>query len=119
MSDLTKLTIDQLIDPRGFDCGCGRHHAVKIAYVKSCRGAIEYAPEMLRTLCCRRPFVLCDQNTYRAAGEKLCAVLDAAQINYTLYVLPCAKPAPDEWTIGNALMHFDMNCDLEIGRAHV
>ena len=115
MSNLTRLSIEQLIDPKGFDCDCHRHHAVKIAYIKSCRGAIRFAPEMLRVLGSQKPFVLCDRNTYKAAGAKLCAVLDDAHIAYTLYVLPCDKPSPDEWTIGNALMHFDVSCDLVLG----
>ena len=115
MSDLTKLSVEQLIDPRGFDCDCHRHHAVSIAYVRSCRGAIEYAPEMLQALGSKKPFVLCDRNTYKAAGEKLCDVLDKAGVDYKLYVIPKDKPAPDEWTIGNALMRFDTSCDLILG----
>ena len=115
MLDLTTKTIAELIDPRGFDCECGVHHAVSIKYVKTGRGVIGCVPEMLEELGAKKPFVLCDKNTYRAAGEKVCQVLDAAKIPYTLYILPVEKPAPDEWTVGNVLMHLDMSCDLVLG----
>ncbi len=115
MLNLTNRTIAQLIDPKGFDCDCGRHHAVNIAYVKTGRGAIECVPEMVRALGAARPFVLCDQNTYRAAGERVCRILAAAGIEHTLLVLPADAPAPDEYTVGNVIMRFDMRCDLILG----
>lgn len=115
MLNLTNKSIRELIDPRGFDCECGRHHAVNIAYIKTGRGAIECVPEMVRALGAERPFVLCDENTYRAAGERVCRILKDADIEYTLLVLPVEKPAPDEYTVGNVIMRFDMRCDLVLG----
>ena len=115
MLDLTNKTIAELIDPRGFDCGCGKRHAVSIKYVKTGRGVLGCVPEMIAALGAKKPFVLCDKSTYKAAGEKVCEILKDAGIPYTLYVLPVDKPAPDEWTIGNVLMRFDMSCDLVLG----
>lgn len=115
MLDLTNKTIAELIDPKGFDCECGQRHAVSIRYIKTGRGVVSCVPEMLEALGAKKPFVLCDQSTYKAAGEKVCEVLKAAGIPYTLYVLPVDKPGPDEWTVGNVLMRLDNSCDLILG----
>lgn len=115
MLDLTNKTIAELIDPKGFDCDCGHHHAVSIRYVKTGRGVIGCVAEMVEALGAKKPFVLCDKNTYKAAGEKVCEALKAANVPYALYVLPVEKPAPDEWTVGNVLMHLDPACDLILG----
>ena len=115
MLDLTTKTIAELIDPRGFDCECGHHHAVSIPYVKTGRNILSCVPEMIAALGAKKTFVLCDQNTYKAAGEKVCAILEENQVPHTLYVLPVEKPGPDEWTIGNVLMHLDPACDLILG----
>lgn len=115
MLNLAEKSIAELIDPKGFDCECGRHHAVKIKYIKTGRGVISCVPEMLRALGSSRPFVLCDENTYEAAGKKVCELLDEAGIAHVLYVLPMKKPAPDEYTVGSVMMNFDPKCDLVLG----
>lgn len=115
MLDLTKLSVAELIDPKGYDCECGRRHAVNIRYVKTGRGVLSCVPEMVRSLGAKKPFVLCDRNTYEAAGRRVCEYLRAAGVEYALYVIPREKPAPDEWTLGNATMHLDASCDLILG----
>ena len=115
MLDLTNKTVQELIDPKGFDCECGVHHAVSIKYLKTGRGVIECVPEMVSALGAKKPFVLCDKNTYEAAGKKVEEVLKAAGMPYTLYVLPKDNQTPDEWAVGNVIMHLDMSCDLILG----
>ena len=112
MKRLYQMSLPELINPQGFDCVCGKHHAVKIKYIKTGRGILGCVPEMLNALGAKKPFVLCDLNTYEAAGRQVCAVLENASVPYTLYVIPKNWPKPDEWSIGNILMHFDMSCDL-------
>ena len=115
MLNLTDKSIAELIDPRGFDCECGRHHAVQIRYIKTGRGVLECVPEMVSALGAKKPFVLCDQKTYEAAGRRVCEILDAAGVPYALCVVPVDKPAPDEWMLGNVLMRLDVSCDLILG----
>lgn len=115
MLDLTNKSIAELIDPKGYDCACGHRHAVKIRYIRTGRGVIDRVPEMLAALGAKKPFVLCDQSTYAAAGKRVCEILDAADIPYVLYVARVDKPAPDEWLLGNALMRLDKSCDLILG----
>ena len=115
MLDLSNKSIAELIDPKGFECECGKHHVLHIKYIKTGRGVIDCVPEMLAALGAKKPFVLCDRSTYQAAGKRVCEILGSANIPYTLHVLPLEKPAPDEWTIGNTLMRFDKSCDLVLG----
>lgn len=115
MLDLSQKTIAELIDPKGFDCECGHHHGVRIQYVKTGCGVLNCTAEMVRALGAKKPFVLCDPNTHRAAGERVCALLEEAGIPYTLYILPMEKPCPDEFTVGSVIMHLDPSCDLILG----
>lgn len=115
MLNLSNKSIAELIDPRGFDCECGRRHAVNIRYIKTGIGVIDCVPEMIAALGAKKPFVLCDQSTWKAAGERVCAILRAADIPYVLHILPADHPAPDEWAVGNALMRLDLSCDLVLG----
>ena len=67
---------------------------------------------MLKALNASKPFVVCDENTWEAAGKRVVQVLEEAGIAYTVYPLPEARPKPAEWEAGSLLMHFDPSCDL-------
>ena len=41
MLNLSNKSIAELIDPKGFDCECGKHHAVNIRYIKTGIGVID------------------------------------------------------------------------------
>ena len=108
------LSIEELARPEGFDCECGVHHAVDLKYIKIGRGAINNAPDALKAVGVKKPFIVCDKNTYAAAGEKLTKVFDAAGIEYTVYQVPengYPKVEPDEHSLGCIGMHFDTSCD--------
>ena len=113
MQNFDELTLQQLTRPEGYDCACGHHHACALQYLRIGRGALTSVPDMLSALGSKRPFVLCDRNTYAAAGERVCALLDRAGIAHTLYVLPGEERiSPAEWEVGSAVMHYDPRCDL-------
>lgn len=89
---------------KSIPCDCGREHKTEISEVISCRGAIEKLPDAIRGLGCKSPFMLCDSNTLRAAGERIAKILADAKI-YGTYYLPDTLSA-DEASTGNVLMHF-------------
>ena len=93
-----------------FLCDCGRTHRITITDVISERGAIERLPEAMEKLGCKHPFVLCDTNTLRAAGERVAKILRKAEI-YGAYYLP-ETLSPDERSVGDVIMHFS-NCDCD------
>ena len=113
MRNFEELTLRQLTRPEGYDCACGHHHACALQYLKIGPGTLTALPEMLAALGSSHPFVLCDRNTYAAAGQRVCALLDQAGIAHTLYILPGAERiSPAEWEVGSAVMHYDPRCDL-------
>ncbi len=94
-------------------CDCGREHEIRITDVISRRGAIEKLPEALEKLGCNRPFVLCDDNTFRAAGERVKKILTAANI-FATYAFFGKSPVADERGVEYATMQFSIaNCDSE------
>ena len=96
-------------------CACGRDHTVAIDEVIIGKGVIRRLPEFAAKYGAKRPFVLCDKNTYAAAGQAVCTLLEEAGVSYSKYVSPQASLEPDEFAVGAAVMHYDPRCDLIIG----
>ena len=117
MLQFSQATLDQLIDPRGHACACGRTHKVSMDYLRIGPGAVRYLPDALRAVGGTKPFVVCDENTYAVAGKRVDAALTAAGVEHGLYVIPKEKPenvriAPAEWETGSVIMHYDPTCDM-------
>ena len=117
MPDLAKLSLEELIRPEGFVCSCGRRHVCALDYLSIAPGAILKTPDMVRAMGCQKPFVICDENTWKAAGQRVCALLEEGGIPYVSCRIPCQgdRIAPAEWEVGSVLMHFDPSCDLFLG----
>lgn len=96
-------------------CPCGKSHTVAVDEVVVGSGVIRRIPEFVEKYGAKRPFILADVHTFAAAGQQVCAVLDAAGISYSRYVFPQTELEPDEHAVGAAIMHFDTKCDLIIG----
>ncbi len=54
-------------------------------------------------------------NTYAAAGESVCRILQEHNIPYSKYVFDNGCLEPNEYAVGSAVMHLDSSCDLIIG----
>ena len=109
-----EYTLQWLMENDGFSCECGRRH---YGLLKDCiigEDALLRLPEMVRKYNGTHPFVLCDRETYAAAGERACALLEGAEIPYTLHIIGRTRPAPDERIVGEAVMFCDAKCDLVI-----
>ena len=112
MVEFSQLPVEALLTPEGFECTCGKHHTCGLQVFKSGAGVIEQVPSVLSTLNAQYPFLVCDHNTYRAAGARAEALLKEAGIKYKLYVLPRDAIEPDEWSVGAVTMNFDPACDI-------
>ena len=93
---------------------CGKKHFGLLRDYIAEENAIEGLPALLNKYGCKKPFVLCDPNTYVAAGKQVEEVLKGAGIAFSLHVMERGKPAPDEKTVGEALMYCDVACDCVI-----
>ena len=111
MKTLAEMSLEELIAPDLRACTCGREHSAGLRYLKIGRDATRFLPEALEAIGCHKPFVVCDCHTEVAAMGKVRAVLDAAGIVYTSYVLPGERVEPDEHAVGSLCMAYDPSCD--------
>ncbi len=110
--DFSKLPLDALLSRDGFECGCGRRHRTDLRWLRIGRNAVGALPEMLSAIGGRRPMVVCDLNTWDAAGERVCAALEGAGIEYRLCRFDTRERLmPAEWELGSLAMRFDPTCD--------
>ena len=115
MPDFGNMTLSELIRPEGWECACGRRHVCALKYLDIRRGAIEGVPDMIAAMGRKRPFVVCDDNTWAVAGAKVDELLTRAGIEHGVYVIPVTsgdRIAPAEWETGSLAMHFDRRCDM-------
>ena len=118
MENFENLPLEELIREEGFACDCGIRHSVSLKYLKIGRGVIRSLPECVSVLGCKHPFVICDKNTYEAAGKRAIEVLKQSGIESTLFILRehgYPKVEPDEYSLGSIAMTFDTRCDVIIG----
>lgn len=112
MPEFDKLPLEALVRPEGYDCACGKHHVCELKYLKIGRGAIAGVPDMIAAMGKKKPFVVCDENTWKVAGARVCEILEAAGVPYSRYTIPGKRISPSEWEVGSVAMHFDPSCDM-------
>lgn len=104
-------TIANLMQNDGFECACGKRH---YGLLKDCvigTHALAALPDILRKYNVTHPFLLCDNETYEAAGWFVVGLLENENIPFTLHKIDRVKPAPDEKIVGEAVMYCDASCD--------
>lgn len=110
-----RYSINSLIINDGFLCdSCGRQHFGKLKDCIIGDGTVSAIPGLLEQYGATKPYVLCDRNTYRAAGEQVCKILSDARIPYAVHVIDRDHPAPDERIVGEAMMYCDSSCDAVV-----
>ena len=98
-----------------FECSCGRIHRAPLEKAVVGSGAIEYVKQAAEAFNAKTVFVLADANTFKAAGEKVCAVLKRSGVNCSVYVYEQARVIPDDCAVGKAVMALDNTADMVIG----
>lgn len=105
------MSMEKMNAMNGAQCSCGKIHTYDTqVYVG--KGVLENIPEYLQQYHPTKVFVLSDPNTYKAAGKKVCEVLDKAGLAYTSYSFTHDPIEPDEYSVGSMMMHFDSQCDV-------
>ncbi len=95
-------------------CPCGREHRSSAKNVMIGKGVLAQLPEEITRTGASKPFVLCDANTDRAAGQTVSALLERAGIDFRKFVIKEEHPEPDERIVGSVFMHLDPSCDLVV-----
>ena len=62
------------------ECSCGKTHTVAIDDVVVGKGVIARLPEFVAKCGAKKPFILADCNTFKAAGEAVADILKTKQI---------------------------------------
>ncbi len=110
----TEININALLSKDGFLCDCGKEHYAKVKDVVIGFGALEQIPQLAAKYGAEKVFVFFDENTYKAAGEKVLQLLTKHGIVFSTYSFPAERFEPDERSVGSAIMHFDPSCDMII-----
>ncbi|MBQ3705312.1 MAG: sn-glycerol-1-phosphate dehydrogenase [Clostridia bacterium] len=111
---LSEMTLAELTREGGIPCSCGKVHRCGLRFFRAGPGAVETLPEALKTQGRKRPFVVMDEHTEKAAGERVRKVLRDAGIPFSEFVFPHreGKMEPDEWAMGALTMAMDPACDV-------
>jgi len=96
-------------------CSCGREHNIAIDDVVAGKGVLQRLPEFVAKYRAKKPFILADRNTYKAAGAAVEDILQSSGLTFSTYIFQKDALEPDEGAVGSAFMHFDGSCDLIIG----
>lgn len=108
------FTIQQYLD-QTFDCPCGRPHSTALKDVIIEENALVKVPALLQKYGYQKPFVVCDTNTFEAAGRQLIDLLKNCGLDVGGYTYADAELVPDETALGRLLIALDPACDVIIG----
>ena len=103
------------IPGEAYHCSCGKTHVCSIEDIIIEENAIERLPEILGRHDYKKLCIVCDINTKKVAGDKVCAVLDETAYTYQTIVFQDRELVPDEEAVTYFLTEIDRDCDLIIG----
>ena len=124
MDNTRVFDFESLTSSGEIDCACGQKHSTGLKVLAAGKGVLEQLPEALKKLNVRRPMIVSGPFSFPAVGEKVCAVLDQADIAYSLFVFERSgekKLQPNEKAVAEIIGHFDPACDvlLSVGSGSV
>ena len=106
--------MDLLHQMNGAPCSCGREHRFHSRVIVG-SGVLVQLPDAVRELRAGKAYVLSDENTFAAAGSRVCDLLHKAGIGYVHHCFGKEPLEPDERSVGSAIMHYEKSCDVIIG----
>lgn len=93
-------------------CSCGKTHYAPIKAVNITSGALNALPELLHRFGYCKPFIVCDEITYKIAGERCMKLLDDSGFTVTAQII--RHSGYDEATLGELVINMPVDCDLII-----
>jgi glycerol-1-phosphate dehydrogenase [NAD(P)+] len=97
------------------DCPCGRKHTANVKEIIIQQGALNRVPSIIKKYGGSNVFIIADKNTYNAAGQLVCEYMKHENLRFSLFVFDNEHLEPDEWAVGQAVMHYDSECDFILG----
>ena len=108
------MSIKELEKYKDYNCACGRIHTLSSKIVTG-ENILKDIPSLCDEYSSKNIYVICDKNTFKAAGEKVINILKEADKSVSFYMYTEEKVVPDETSVGRAIMHYPQECDLVIG----
>lgn len=94
------------------ECKCGRTHEADIEKIIIEKNGIQQIPTILKEDKIKKILLICDENTYRAAGKEVEEVLQQKQIAYKLHNFHReGELIPDERAVGELLVALEKDAD--------
>lgn len=106
--------IDAVLKENGVHCSCGKHHTTNVKEILIRQGAIAQVPDTIRRHGGSRAFLIADENTFKAAGEAVLCHMEKKNLPFSQFVFE-KSPEPNEWAVGQVVMHYDVRCDFIVG----
>ena len=104
--------IEQYIG-RTINCDCGKAHSSKVETIEIKKDVIEHQMvNFLKRKGYKKLTVVCDKNTYRAAGKRVCEALEKEDIPFKLHMFAEDTVLPNEHFIGNLSMGMALDSEL-------
>lgn len=97
-----------------FECDCGHTHSTKLKDAVICKGALQQVPELVKRYGYQKALLVCDDPTWKAAGEKLAQIMAASGTAYDTFTFHTDELVPDEYALGSLMMHLTPDVDLLI-----
>lgn len=94
------------------ECGCGHEHKTRLKKIDIEKGALQRLPEHIREMGYHYIFMVCDVNTWEAAGKTAAELLHDKGIAYEYLVIQDRELVPDEHAVGTVVTAFPRKADL-------
>lgn len=112
---MENYSVENLISQPPYMCKCGKTHSAHLKKAVVKENALDDIPSLIKEFGRNKAFVVCDSNTFSAAGEKVTRLLKASLTEYKLFVFSDNRTEPDEKAIGSLIYHFDYSCNIILG----
>lgn len=100
---------------KSIKCECGKVHKTDLKEIEISEHALNKIPSLIKKYGYKKLFLVCDQTTYRVAGQKVEQLLNEAEFETGLFVFQQENIIPDETAIGSILTVIEPECELIIG----
>lgn len=117
MGKFNTLSLDELINPDGYTCECGKQHtALPLKYLAIEPGCTGKVTDALKKIGSANPFLIMGPNSRRVAGEKVMEALRQAGIEFSFFCFTGEdKILPDEESLATIEAAYNQNSDFVLG----
>ena len=92
-----------------FDCSCGRHHTLDIRHIIMGQGVLKELPKVLEPFSGKKVYMLSDNHTFEAAGDRVLSILEAEDYLVKNVMLDSGDDIliPNEQAVGTMFLNLE------------